>query len=116
MSATSTNVIMSVVIGMGVLNFALRYLPLLALSRFELPEPIMRWLSFIPIAVMGSLFASEVLLPSRDYSMPLYNPGIYGALISMLVYRFTKSFIGATMAGVISFVLIRAGLNMLGLV
>lgn len=107
-SQISQSTILIVILGMGAINFALRFIPLATLSRITLPAPIMRWLSYIPISVMGALFAKEVLLPSANYSPMLANPGIYGALISMATFKLTKSFIGSTMAGVASFLLLRA--------
>lgn len=101
------NPLILIVVGLALSNFALRFIPLALLSRVELPAPVMRWLSFVPVSVMGALFATEIVLPSADYDMSLQNPGIYGALISMLVYRFTKSFVGSTLSGVIVFIAIR---------
>lgn len=107
-SSVSQDTILIVILGMGAINFALRFIPMAALSRITLPHPIMRWLSYIPISVMGALFAKEVLLPSQNYSPMIANPGIYGALISMATFKLTKSFLGSTLAGVGSFLLLRA--------
>ena len=114
MSNLSHTTIWAVIIGMGLTNFILRFVPMAALSRVALPKPVMRWLSYIPISVMGALFAKEVLLPSTKYDPLFANPGIYGALISMLTYKLTKSFMGSTLAGVISFVALRALFATLG--
>lgn len=108
MTNLSHSVIWTVIIGMGITNFVLRFVPMAALSRIALPKPVMRWLSYIPISVMGALFAKEVLLPSTKFHPMFANPGIYGAIISMLTFKFTKSFMGSTLAGVISFVILRA--------
>lgn len=116
MSSLSQNTIWIVIIGMGVTNFALRFVPMAALSRMHLPAPLMRWLSYIPISVMGALFAKEVLLPSTKYHPVIANPGIYGALISMITFKFTRSFIGSTLAGVISFVGLRALFHAVGII
>lgn len=114
MSNLAHSTIWAVIIGMGVTNFVLRYVPMAALSRIKLPAPIMRWLSYVPISVMGALFAKEVLLPSMKYDPMFANPGIYGALISMIIFKFTKSFMGATLAGIVSFVMLRALFAALG--
>lgn len=106
MKASSTTLLI-LIMGLGLTNYALRFVPLYALSRIKLPKPFMRWLSFVPVSVMGALFAKEVLLPSVEFKMPLQNPGIYGALIAMLAYKLTKSFVGSTLAGVVSFILLR---------
>jgi branched-subunit amino acid transport protein len=70
----------------------------------------MRWLSYIPVAVMGALLATETLIPALGDTphTPLWlNPGLYGAAAAMLAFRLSKSFIGSTIAGVIVFALLR---------
>ena len=128
MELTSQTAIYGLIIGMFVLNFALRFVPLAVLSRLSIPRPLMRWLSYMPIAVMGALVASEVMIPALDAALatdaalgeagsttattataiPLFlNPGIYGALAAMLTYYYTKSFIGGTLAGIAVFALLQ---------
>lgn len=99
--------IWAVVIGMGVVNYALRFLPLAALSRMKLPRAAMRWLSYIPISVMGALMAKEVLLAGKPGVAAWMQPGYYGAAAAMLVYWRSKSFIGSTLAGVALFLVLR---------
>lgn len=92
---------------MAIINFVLRHLPMAFLSRVRMPKPVLRWLSFVPISVMGALVASEVLRPGGEWVPPLTNPGIYGAILAALVFRFTRSFLGATAAGVLAFIALR---------
>lgn len=110
----SQQTLIMVILGMGAINFCLRFIPMAALSRVALPEVVMRWLSYIPISVMGALFAKEVLLPSAAFNPMYANPGIYGALVSMATFKYTKSFIGSTLAGVGSYLLLRALFTALG--
>ncbi|MCL2402712.1 MAG: AzlD domain-containing protein [Coriobacteriia bacterium] len=121
------------ILGLCLANFALRFIPLAVVSRLDIPRPIIRWLSYMPVAVMGALVAVEVVIPAVDtfraelqayqavlpyaqdggstpditgmFLMPL--PGVLGALTAMLVYRYTKSFIGATLAGIAVFALLQ---------
>lgn len=100
--------ILALIAGMALINFAARFTPLAILSRLDLPTPVLRWLSFVPISVMGALVATEVLRPGGSWQPPLTNPGIYAAALTALVFRFTRSFLGATLAGMASFVALRA--------
>lgn len=100
--------IWTLIAGMTVVNFAERFVPLLLVAKLSLPKPVERWLSFVPIAVMGSLFATEVLMPEGGPANPLAGPWLYAGLITAVTYRFTRSFLGATVAGMASFVAIRA--------
>jgi len=104
-------------------NYALRFAPLAILSRVEIPRPIMRWLSYTPIAVLGALVTVEIILPAIDAAffpgtipagaqtpldhIPLlFNPGIYAGIATMLVFYKTRSFIGASIIGVALFALL----------
>lgn len=106
--SVSHSAILALIVGMAALNFAIRFVPIAVLSRFELPDPVLRWLSFVPISVMGALVTSEVLLPAGEWHPPATNPGFYAAGITALAFRFTRSFLGATVVGVASFVALRA--------
>ena len=108
--------IIAVIIGMGLANFTLRFVPLALFSRIRLPQPVMRWLEFIPISVMGALLAKEVILPSSaGYSTPLASPGIWGALAAMVAFRVTKSFLGGTLSGVVAFLILRWAFGLAGI-
>jgi branched-subunit amino acid transport protein len=99
--------IMAVIVGMALINLTLRLVPLALVSRLALPRPLTRWLSFVPISVMGALVATEVLRPGGEWQPPLANPGFYAAILTMIVFRYTRSFLGATLVGMASFVVLR---------
>ena len=114
-SALTPTLIWTVIIGMGLTNFAFRFIPMSVLSRIALPAPVMRWLRFIPISVMGALFAKTILLPAFEATgtVPLWcNPGIYGGLSAMIVFRFTKSFMVSSLAGMVVYVVLRMVLGL----
>jgi branched-subunit amino acid transport protein len=107
MDSVSQTTIWGVIVGMAVLNYAVRYPPIAIVSRMELPRPVMRWLSFIPISVMGALISSEVLRPAGQWVNPLTSPSLYAALITAAAFKLTRSFLGATVAGMASFVVLQ---------
>ena len=92
---------------MAVLNFLVRFPPIAIVSRLNLPRLVLRWLSFVPVSVMGALVAGEVLRPGGAWTNPLSSPSLYAAIVTALVFRFTRSFLGATVAGMASFVLLQ---------
>lgn len=104
----SDSFIWTIIIGMAVANYVLRFLPIAVVSRLELPAPVMRWLSFVPSSVMGSLVALEVLRPGGVWSNPATSPYFLAALPTVAVYWRSRSFMGATVAGMLSFVALRA--------
>jgi branched-subunit amino acid transport protein len=109
-SALSPTLVWTVIVGMALTNFAFRFLPMSVLSRMRLPDAFMRWLRFIPISVMGALFAQSILIPAFESTdrVALYlNPGIYGGLFAMLVFRLSKSFMVSSLAGMLVYVALR---------
>ncbi len=104
----SATLIWGVIVGMALLNFLIRFLPIAAVSRIELPGPVMRWLGFIPVSVMGALVANTVVRPKGVFVAPWSNPWIIACGATAVAYRVTKSFLGATVIGMVSFVAVRA--------
>lgn len=100
--------IIAVIVGMMLANFILRYVPIAVLSRLDLPKPLMRWLSYVPISVMGALVANEVLRPHGTWQAPLTSPYVWAAAVTGLTFRLSNSFLGATLAGIGSFIALRA--------
>lgn len=102
------NYVLSIIAGMAVLNFAVRFTPIAIVSRLELPRPVMRWLSYIPIAVMGALVSAEVLRPGGEDILPWRNPYLFAAIPTALAYQKSRSFMGSIVVGIIAFIAIRA--------
>jgi branched-subunit amino acid transport protein len=108
----SDTFIWTVIIGMAVANFLVRFVPMSVVSRVELPRPIMRWLSYVPIAVMGAIVAGEVLTPRGQYLAPWDNPYLLASVPTALVYWKTRSFLGAVVVGMAVFIALRWALGM----
>ena len=99
----SAVLVWGLVAGMTATNIVMRGAPLALLSRLRLPRVVERWLEHIPVAVMAAIVAVQVLRPGGSLVPLLHNPYLPAALLTALVYRFTRSFLGATIAGVLAF-------------
>lgn len=95
------------VIGMAVTNIVIRLVPIAAISRLELPEVVHRWLGFVPVSVMAAIVATQVLRPGGSWALSFDNPYLLAAIPTAFVFRFTRSFLGATAAGMVSFLALR---------
>jgi branched-subunit amino acid transport protein len=107
----SSAYIWGVIAAMGLVNFALRFPPLAVLSKLSLPEWLRRWLSFVPVSVMATLVVGEVARPGGQWLNPLTNPYVWAAMLTGVVYWRSRSFLGATLAGIVSFLVFRAALG-----
>jgi branched-subunit amino acid transport protein len=54
-----------ILIGMGLVTFGTRLLPIVLLGRIEIPVVVQRALRFVPPAVLSAIIAPELLMPGR---------------------------------------------------
>ncbi|HEX9092495.1 MAG TPA: AzlD domain-containing protein [Coriobacteriia bacterium] len=99
----NATLVWSVIIGMAVTNVILRFVPLAILSRVALPRVVERWLSFVPVTVMAAVTAVEVLRPGGHLLPLTHNPYLLAAVPTAIVYRVSRSLLGATLVGVAAF-------------
>lgn len=93
--------------GMALTNIVVRATPIAIMSRFALPDTVRRWLSYVPVSVMSAMVALEVLKPGDQWRLTLANPYLLAAVPTALVYRFTRSFLGAAVLGILAFLAFR---------
>ncbi len=99
--------ILLVILGSAIVTFIPRVLPLAVLSRITLPGWAMRWLSYVPVAVMAALVGQELLMPNGKLAGIPNNPGLLAALPTFAVAIFTRSLLGTVITGIISMMIMR---------
>jgi len=103
--------IWTVIAGMALANFAVRFTPIAVLSRVSMPEWLKRWLSYVPVSVMATLVAGEVMRPDGQWLLSTANPYLWASIGTGLVYWRFRSFLGATLSGIVMFLALRAALG-----
>ncbi|MCP1123262.1 branched-chain amino acid ABC transporter [Bacillus sp. AFS018417] len=94
--------VLLVVLGSAIVTLLPRVVPLLVLSKVEIPEWGLRWLNYIPIAILAALLAQTLFMNETvqvDY--------LLAAIPTFLVAIFTRSLLGAVLTGVIVMFLLR---------
>jgi len=69
-----------------------RVLPLLVLSRLQLPQWLLDWLRYVPVAVLASLLSLEVATGG--------TAGLLRAGVALAVAAVSRSLLGTVLAGV----------------
>jgi branched-subunit amino acid transport protein len=69
-----------------------RVLPLLVLSRLRLPQWLLDWLSYVPVAVLACLLSLEVANAG--------SAGLPATVVALAVAAATRSLLGTMLAGV----------------
>lgn len=99
--------ILLIIIGSALVTFLPRVLPLMILSRLQLPNWLIRWLKHVPISVMAALLAQELLLSKGAFAPGDNILQILAALPAFAVAIWTKSLLGTVLVGIASMFALR---------
>ncbi|GFN32216.1 AzlD domain-containing protein [Paenibacillus xylaniclasticus] len=99
--------ILWIIVGSSIVTVLPRVLPLMLLSRLQLPDGVLRWLNHIPIAVMAALVGQELLMQDGELSSIQDNVELLAALPTFLMAVLTRSLLGTVVVGVISIMVLR---------
>ncbi|WP_342566095.1 AzlD domain-containing protein [Paenibacillus sp. FSL R7-0345] len=96
-----------IILGAALVTFIPRVLPLMLLSRISIPEWGMRWLNYMPIAVMAALVAQELFIDGGQFAALTTNVELIAALPAFWVAIKTRSLLGTVLTGVLALMLLR---------
>lgn len=91
------------VLGMGIVTYLPRWIPLVLLSHRQLPQWLSQWLDFIPVAVLSALILPAVVTTGDPRHLDVFQPGL---LVSIPVFIFawkTRSLAGTVIIGMALF-------------
>ena len=92
-----------VLLGMGIVTYLPRWLPLLTLSRRKLPQGVIDWLGFVPATLLAALVAPPLLIDEASLSLTLGKADLWVALPTFLFALKTRSLAGTVLVGMALF-------------
>ena len=82
----TTSVLLGVlIVGMGVVTYAIRLSLILLLGRLKVPPLVQRALRFVPPAVLSALIFPELLLPGGTIMLSLGNARLLAGVLAGVV-------------------------------
>lgn len=90
-------------IGMGLVTYLPRALPLIYLAHKQLPAWLIDWLGLIPVAILSALLAPALLADTADRSFSLGKPELLVAIPTLLFALKTRSLGGTVLVGMMLF-------------
>lgn len=88
-----------IILGMAVVTYLPRVLPLLLLANRPLPSLLQAWLGLLPPALMAALVAQAVFVQDGAPDLSFRNPFVVPAVVSMAVAWRTRSLGLTVLAG-----------------
>ncbi|MDT8976428.1 AzlD domain-containing protein [Paenibacillus sp. chi10] len=96
-----------IILGTAFVTFIPRVVPLMVLSRFELPGWAMRWLNYVPISVIAALIGQEIFIHDGKLTSLTNNIEFFAAIPTFLIAIKTRSLLGTVLGGIISIIILR---------
>src|SRR5512138_2500928 len=81
----------AIIIGMGIVTFGIRLVPIVLLGRIEIPLIVQRALRFVPPAVLTAIVVPELLYRNDQIDLSLTNARLLAGLIAIVVAWRTKN-------------------------
>lgn len=69
-----------IILGMAAVTYIPRMLPLVLLARIGMPEGFIRWLRFVPVAILAALLAPELVLHNGQVALNAANTNLLAAV------------------------------------
>ncbi|HBR96291.1 MAG TPA: AzlD domain-containing protein [Gammaproteobacteria bacterium] len=92
------------IVGMALVTFLPRYLPLALAGRYRLPPLLRQCLGYVPIAVLSAIITQTVFVSGGDLRVSLGNPYLWGALAAAIVALLNKPLFWSISAGLAAYV------------
>ena len=100
-------IIFLTILGMGVVTFLPRLLPVLLLSTKKLPPLVIAWLRFIPVAVLAAMLLPSLVVSDAQLDFSRSNLFLWAAIPTFLVAWKTRSLFGSVIVGMVVVALAR---------
>jgi branched-subunit amino acid transport protein len=91
--------VIPVIIGMGIVTYIPRWLPLFLLTRHPLPPWLIDWLDFIPAAILSALILPAIVTGGEPRHLEWAKPDLWVAFPTLIIALITKSLAGTVVTG-----------------
>jgi branched-subunit amino acid transport protein len=92
-----------ILLGMGIVTYVPRWLPLALLSNRRLPEWFEQWLDLIPAAILSALILPILITTGAPRRLDLLRPELFVAVPTLLFAVKTRSLAGTVVVGMLLF-------------
>ena len=94
------------ILGMGLVTYLPRWIPLISLTRRKLPDIFVEWLDLIPAAILSAILLPALLTTGEPRRLEFLQPGLFVAVPTFLFALRTKSLGGTVVVGMLLYWLV----------
>ena len=95
------------ILGMALVTYVPRLLPVWLLSSKSLPPLVIAWLRYVPVAVLAAMLFPSIVVQDNQAHLGLSNLFLWAALPTLVVAWKTRSLFGSVIVGMIVLAVVR---------
>lgn len=103
----STNYVILTILGCAIVTWLSRIVPFILLKKFDLPKPIVEYLSFVPIVIMSALWFNSLFVQRIGEFPEINYENLLASLPTVLSAVISKSLLVIVVVGIFSLAIIR---------
>lgn len=98
-----------IILGMGLVTYATRVLPIFLFKNRKLNENILKWMKYVPITILSAIIAPDIFMPQPKgvLHISFKNPYLVASVITLLATFKIKNLIGVIAVGIISILILK---------
>lgn len=89
------------ILGMGLVTYIPRWIPLISLTRRKLPDIFVEWLDLIPAAILSAILLPALLTTGEPRHLEFLQPGLFVSVPTFIFALKTKSLGGTVIVGML---------------
>ena len=93
--------VIPIIIGMGIVTYIPRWLPLFFLTRHRLAPWLIDWLDLIPAAILSAVILPSIVLTGEPRQLDWSKPDFWVAFPTLIFALMTKSLAGTVVLGMV---------------
>ncbi len=86
-------------VGMGIVTYLTRALFIIGMKGDRLPPFVIRWLSFVPVAVLAAIICPMLAAPEKRLDLTYTNPYLLAGAAATVIALVTKNLIITVIGG-----------------
>lgn len=80
-----------IILGMAAVTYLPRFLPMYVLTRLEIPNIVIAWLRYVPVAVLAALIVPGILTADRQIDLTAGNSYLLASIPAFIIAWRTKN-------------------------
>jgi len=97
---------LQLILGMALVTYLPRVLPMLVLSNQSVPDKISKWMSFIPVSIFAALIFSDIFFWESQFNVnPVVNIKLLPSILVFFVAYKTKNLLWSMVLGIVAITL-----------